>query len=84
MREQPFGGIGTFADEHDEVWKVLVCNWLHFVRQNHFYVMLLINQGCCLYSESICRLCVSRRFYAEFKTEKLNPLYLFGRPCQPS
>jgi hypothetical protein len=24
---------------------VLVCDWLHSVGQNHFYVMLLINQG---------------------------------------
>jgi hypothetical protein len=26
---------------------VLVCNWLHFVGQNHFYVMMLIIQECC-------------------------------------
>jgi len=26
---------------------VLVCDWLHSVGQNHFYVMTLIIQGCC-------------------------------------
>jgi len=26
---------------------MLVCHWLHFVGQNHFYVMMLIIQGCC-------------------------------------
>jgi hypothetical protein len=63
---------------------VLVCDWLHSVGQNHFYVMLLINQGCCLYSESTFQLCVWRRFCAGFKTEKLNPFHPSRRPCQPS
>jgi len=39
-----------------------------------------LNQGCCLYSESTCRFCVSRRFCADFKTEKLNPLHPSGSP----
>jgi hypothetical protein len=26
---------------------LLVCNWLQSIGQNHFYVMLLINQGYC-------------------------------------
>jgi hypothetical protein len=26
---------------------MLVCNWLHSVRQNYFYVMMLIIHGCC-------------------------------------
>jgi hypothetical protein len=27
--------------------KLLVCDWLHSVGQNHFYVMMLFIQGCC-------------------------------------
>jgi len=62
---------------HGSYWPtfLLVCDWVHFVGQNHFYVILFINQGCCLYSESTFQLCASRRFCADFKTEKLNPLY---------
>jgi hypothetical protein len=26
--------------------EVLVCDWLHSVGKNHFYVMILIKQGC--------------------------------------
>jgi hypothetical protein len=26
---------------------MLVCDWLHSVGQNHFYVMLIFNQGYC-------------------------------------
>jgi hypothetical protein len=62
---------------------LLVCDWLHSIGKNHFYVMLLINHGCCLYSESSCRLCALRRLCADFKIEKLNPLYPSGRPCHP-
>jgi hypothetical protein len=29
--------------------RMLVCDWLHFVWQKHFYVMLLHNQGCRLF-----------------------------------
>jgi len=63
---------------------LLVCDWLHSVGQNHFYVMLLINQGYCLFSKSTFQFCASRRFCADFKTEKLNPLHPPRRPCQPS
>jgi hypothetical protein len=27
--------------------KMLILCWLHYVGQNHFYVMLLLSQGCC-------------------------------------
>jgi len=29
--------------------KILVFDWLHYVGQNHFYVMMLIKQGCCYF-----------------------------------
>lgn len=53
---------------------LLVCDWLHSIGQNHFYVMLLIYQGCCLYSESTFQLCASRRFCVDFKTVKFKSL----------
>jgi hypothetical protein len=33
----------------DWSWVLLVCDWLHYVWQNHFYVMLLHYQGCHLF-----------------------------------
>jgi hypothetical protein len=67
----------------DEVM-LLVCDWLHSIGQNQFCVMLLIYQGCCLYSKSSFKLCASRRFCVDFKTKKLNPFHPSGRPCQSS
>jgi hypothetical protein len=46
--------------------------------------MLLINQGCCLYSKSTFQLCASRKFCVESKTVKSDPLHPSGRPCQLS
>jgi len=43
--------------------------------------MLLLVHGYCLYSESTYRLCASRRFYADFKTKKLDPSHPSGWPC---
>jgi hypothetical protein len=46
---------------------LLVCNWLHFVRQNHLYVMMLIIQGCCFIQSLHFSFWASRRLCADFK-----------------
>jgi len=46
--------------------------------------MLLFNYGCCCYSESTLQFCASRRFCAEFKTVKSDPLHPSGRFSYPS
>jgi hypothetical protein len=51
---------------------MLVCDWMHSVRQNHFYVMLLFNQGYCY--ESTLRLRASRRLYTKFKIVEFRSL----------
>jgi hypothetical protein len=67
--------------EFQEILHLLVCDWLHSVWQNHFYVMLLHDQGYGFYSESTLQLWASRRFYAEFKTVKLNTLHPSEQHC---
>jgi len=64
--------------------KLLVCNWLHSVGQNHFYVMMLLNRDLAIQSSS-------RRFWTVYKPEKSNPLQpsgwhdiLSGRPTVQS
>jgi len=54
-----------------------VCNWLHSVGQNHFYVMMLLNRDSAIQS-------ASRRFCTIYKSEKSNPLQLSGRRDIPS
>jgi len=46
---------------------LLVCNWLYSVRQNHFFVMMLLNRDSAIQS-------ASRRFCTVYKSEKLDPL----------
>jgi len=52
--------------------KLLVCNSLHSVGQNHFYVMMLLNRDSAIQRSS-------RRFCTVYKSEKLDPLQLSGR-----
>jgi hypothetical protein len=56
---------------------VLVCNWLHSVGKNHFYVMMHLNRDSAIQSSS-------RRFCTVYKSEKLNPLQPSGRRDIPS
>jgi hypothetical protein len=44
-----------------------VCNWLHSVGQNHFYVMMHLNRDLAIQKSP-------RRFYTVYKSEKSNPL----------
>jgi hypothetical protein len=37
---------------HKWLDKMLVCNWLHSVGQNHFFVMMLLNRGSAIQSAS--------------------------------
>jgi hypothetical protein len=53
------GGIAL--RNHIEVSLLMLdCDWLHFIRQNHFYVMLPFDQVYCLYSESSFQKCASQ------------------------
>jgi hypothetical protein len=68
----------------DKTWKgssvkalVLVCNWLHAVGQNHFYVMMHLNRDFAIQRSS-------RRFYTVYKSEKSDPLQPSGRHDIPS
>jgi hypothetical protein len=51
---------------------MLVCNWLHYVGQNDFFVMMLLNRDSAIQS-------ASRRFCTVYKSEKSDPLQLSGR-----
>jgi len=51
---------------------MLVCDWLHSIGQNHFYVMMLLNRNSVIQSSS-------RRFCTVYKSEKLDPLHLSGQ-----
>jgi hypothetical protein len=48
---------------------VLVCNWLHSVGQNHFYVMMHLNKNSATQRSS-------RGFCTVYKSEKSDPLQL--------
>jgi hypothetical protein len=50
---------------------LLVCNWLHSVGQNHFFVMMLLNRDSAIQN-------ASRRFCTVYKSEKSDPLQLSG------
>jgi hypothetical protein len=56
---------------------VLVCNWLHSVGQNHFFVMMLLNRDSVIQSASI-------RFCTIYKSKKLDPLQPSRRRDIPS
>jgi len=58
-------------------WSLLVCNWLHSVGQNHFYIMMHLNRDSTIQKSS-------RRFCSIYKSEKSNPLQPFGRHDIPS
>jgi len=46
---------------------MLVCDWLHSVGQNHFYIMMLIIQGCCFIRSLHFSFELQRWLCAEFK-----------------
>jgi hypothetical protein len=56
---------------------VLVCNLLHSVGQNHFFIMLHLNRDSAIQSSF-------KRFCIVYKSEKSNPLQPFGRLDIPS
>jgi hypothetical protein len=56
---------------------VLVYNWLHSIRQNHFFVIMLFNSDSAIQS-------ASRRFYIIYKSENSVTCQPFGRCDIPS
>jgi len=58
---------------------LLVCHWLHFVGQNHFYVMMFIIQGCCFIRSLHFGFELQRRLCAEFKVVSSVPLQPSGQ-----
>jgi hypothetical protein len=56
---------------------LLVCNWLHFVGQNHFYVMMHLNRDSAIQRSS-------RRFCIVYKSDKSDPLQPSRRRDIPS
>jgi len=57
---------------------LLICDWQHFVGQNHFYVMLPFDQRCHLYSESSFQKCASqssKKILCSFQVRR-NPRFL--------
>jgi hypothetical protein len=56
---------------------LLVCDWLHSVGQNHFYVMIHLNRDSAIQSSS-------RRFFTVYKSEKSDPLQQSGRRDIPA
>jgi len=56
---------------------LLVCDWLHSVGQNHFYVMILLNRLSIIFSLLI-QSHTSRRFCTDSKSDKSNPLHPSG------
>jgi len=63
---------------------VLVCNWLHSVGQNHFYVMMLLYRGSVIFRSLLIQSYDSRRFCSDSKSEKSDPLHPSGRHDIPS
>jgi hypothetical protein len=66
---------------------MLVCDWLYSVWQNHYYLMLLHNQGCRLFQSLHFRKVVQdvkRRFRVDSNSEKSDPKIPFGRPSHAS
>jgi len=51
---------------------LLVCDWLHYVGQNHFYVMMHLNRDSAIQSSS-------RRFCTVYNSVKSDPLQPFRR-----
>jgi hypothetical protein len=39
----------VFLSQNGQMGSLLVCNWLHSVGQNHFYVMMLLFRGSVLF-----------------------------------
>jgi hypothetical protein len=67
------GANETFScEENLRNFTLLVCDWLHSVGQNHFYVMMHLNRDSAIQSSS-------RRFCTVYKSVKSNPLQLSGR-----
>jgi len=70
-----------------QMGSLLVCDWLHSVWQNHFYVMLPFYQRCRLFQslhfKNVLRK-VQRRFCTGFKLEKSDPKIPSRRPSHAS
>jgi hypothetical protein len=63
---------------------LLVCNWLYFVGQNHFHVMMFLYRGSVIFRSLLIQSYCSRRFCSDSKSEKLDPLNPSGRHDIPS
>jgi hypothetical protein len=63
---------------------LLVCDWLHSVGQNHFYVMMFFIQGCCFIRSLHFSFVLQRRLRAEFKAVSTVPLQPAGWRIIPS
>jgi hypothetical protein len=58
---------------------MLVCDLLHSVGKNHFFVMMNFYQGFSYFQSLHFREMFSRRFCTDSKLEKSDPLHLFGQ-----
>jgi hypothetical protein len=58
---------------------MLVCDWLHSVGQNHFYVMMLIIQGCCFIQSLHLSYELQEGSMQDFKQCSSVPLHPSGR-----
>jgi len=47
----------VFLSQNGQRGSLLVCDWLHFVGQNHFYVMMLFNRVLVIFRVFISELC---------------------------
>jgi hypothetical protein len=59
--------------------QVLVCDWLHSVGQNHFYVMMLIIKGCCFIQSLHFSFELQEDFVQDSKQYSSVPLHLSRR-----
>jgi hypothetical protein len=64
-------------DPQRQCYLLLVCDWLHSIGQDHFYVMIFFNNDSAIQSSS-------RRFCTVYKSVKSDPLKPSGRCGIPS
>jgi len=83
-RDCIFKPVKWFLSHNGQRESLLVCNWLHSIGQNHFYIMLLFNRGYHLIQSLLFRDVLQSRFCTYSKSKKLDPKISSGRPCQPS
>jgi len=86
-RDCIFKLVKWFLSQNGQRWSLLVCDWLYFVWQKLFYVILLHFQGYRLF-QSLLFINVlqeiQRRFCADSKSEKSDPKLLFEWPSHAS